>query len=288
MQRSIVICGFPESGKTTFLAALWHLVTSRSETTTLRFESLRDGDFSHLNAIAKRWRDGKKQIRTETSSNQLVSMRLVDDGGSLSHVTFPDLSGESFRQMFEDHECDPNVAQILNGGEGMLFFIHADTIRLPHLVTTVTAQSRSLGATTRSDQYEPWNPRLSPTGIQIVELLQLLVLPPLRVPFRRIGIVLSAWDKVIDERRTPEEFFSEKLPLLDQYLRSRADEWEWRIYGISAQGADYEKENETLPDSQAAKLRQIRSLDEPSQRISVISGGSESHDLTEPISWLIN
>ncbi len=287
MQRSIVICGFPESGKTTYLAALWHLVTERSEETSLRFESLRDGDHSHLNALAKRWRDGKTQMHTEVASNQLVSMNLVDTAGQNLRLTFPDLSGESYRQMFEDRECDPTVAKIITDGEGMLFFVHADKIRLPHLVTTVMAQSTSLGATIPSGQYTPWNPRTSPTGIQIVELLQLLGLQPLSVPFRRVAIVLSAWDKVIDEGRTPEDFLAERLPLLNQYLRARADGWDWRVYGISAQGADYEKENETLTAVQAAKLQQIRSLDSPSMRINVVSAGSESHDLTEPISWLI-
>jgi type IV secretory pathway ATPase VirB11/archaellum biosynthesis ATPase len=28
-ERSVVIIGLPESGKTTFLAALWHLITER-------------------------------------------------------------------------------------------------------------------------------------------------------------------------------------------------------------------------------------------------------------------
>jgi hypothetical protein len=170
----------------------------------------------------------------------------------------------------------------------MLFFIHADRIRLPHLVTTVKAQSEALGATIPSGQYAPWCPGLSPTGIQAVEVLQLFRLPPLSVPFRRVAIVLSAWDKAIDEGRTPEEFLAEKLPLLNQYLRAGADEWDWRVYGISAQGSDYEKEHEPLSAAQAAKLLELRSLDEPALRIKVVLGDSESHDLTEPISWLIN
>ncbi|MGP1667590.1 MAG: TRAFAC clade GTPase domain-containing protein, partial [Rhodanobacter sp.] len=58
-ERSIVIIGFPESGKTTFLAALWHLITERDVATELRFHTLRSGEASHLNAIAARWRDAK-------------------------------------------------------------------------------------------------------------------------------------------------------------------------------------------------------------------------------------
>lgn len=286
--RSITICGFPESGKTTYLAALWHLVTARADQTSLRFESLRNGDSSHLNALAKRWRDGLTQIRTEIRSNQLVSMNLLDASSVPLRLTFPDLSGESYRVMFEDRDCAPAVAEILTRGEGMLFLVHADRIRQPHLVVNVVSQSNALGSAIPGGQEVAWSPSLSPTQIQIVDFLQLLRLPPLQVPFRRIAFVLSAWDKVVDEGRTPQEFLTERLPLLDQYLRSGADDWVWRIYGVSAQGADYEKDNVTLSPSQLAKLQELRAMDEPSMRIRVVSEGSESHDLTEPIAWLMS
>jgi hypothetical protein len=286
-ERSITICGFPESGKTTYLAALWHLVTARTHRTNLRFESLRDGDSSHLNSLASRWRDGLTQIRTEIRSNQLVSMNLLDASNVPLRLTFPDLSGESYRVMFEDRDCAPSVADILTRGEGMLFFVHADRIRQPHLVVNVAAQSNALGSTIPAGQEIPWSPGLSPTQVQIVDLLQLLRLPPLKISFRRIAIVLSAWDKVADERQTPEEFLADRLPLLFQYLRTDADAWVWRVYGVSAQGADYEKANEKLSESQLAKLQELRALDDPSMRIRVVSGGSESRDLTEPIAWLM-
>ncbi len=227
------------------------------------------------------------QIRTETRSNQLVSMNLLDAAKVSLRLTFPDLSGESYRAMFEDRDCSPAVAEILTRGEGMLFFVHADRIRQPHLVVNVVSQSNALGSTIPAGQEIAWSPSLSPTQVQIVDLLQLLRLPPLQIGFRRIAIVLSAWDKVADEGRTPEEFLAERLPLLDQYLRSGADNWVWRVYGVSAQGADYEKENEKLSDSQRAKLQELRALDEPSMRIRVVSEGPESRDLTEPIAWLM-
>lgn len=288
MERSITICGFPESEKTTFLAALWHLVTARADQTSLRFESLRNGDSSHLNALAARWRNGLTQIRTDIRSEQLVSMNLVDNSSASMRLTFPDISGESYKVMYEDRNCAPAVAEILNRGEGMLFLTHADRIRQPHSVVNMVSQSDALRIAIPSGQEVAWSPSLSPTQVQIVDFLQLLRLPPLEVTFRRIAIGLSAWDKVADEGRTPEEFLAERLPLLDQYLRSGADHWVWRIYGVSAQGADYEKENENLSASQLTKLQELRALDEPSMRIRVVSDRSESRDLTEPLAWLMS
>ncbi len=52
--------------------------------------------------------------------------------------------------------------------------------------------------------------------------------------------MLSAWDKVEDEGHDPETFLTQELPLLDQYLRQGTDGWDFRIYGLSAQGGDYE------------------------------------------------
>lgn len=286
MDRSITICGFPESGKTTYLAALWHLLTARAVQTSLRFESLRNGDFSHLNALAARWRDGLTQLRTDPS-NQLVSMNLLDGSSVPLRLTFPDLSGESYRVMFEERDCAPAVAEILSRGEGILFCIHADRIRQPHLVVDVVSQSNALGSPIPAGQEVAWSPRLSPTQVQIVELLQLFRLPPLALPSQSIAFALSAWDKVAEEGRTPQAFLAERLPLLDQYLHSGADEWIWRVYGVSAQGGDYEKENEALSPSQLAKLQELKAMDEPSMRIRVVSESSESPDLTEPIAWLM-
>ncbi|MGH7436896.1 MAG: TRAFAC clade GTPase domain-containing protein, partial [Polyangiaceae bacterium] len=96
-ERSIVICGLPESGKTTFLAALWHLVTARKVDTKLSFDSLRDGDQTHLNNIVRQWRDAKVQART-SGQPTLVSMNLLDRSGTKLRLTFPDLSGESYRR----------------------------------------------------------------------------------------------------------------------------------------------------------------------------------------------
>jgi GTPase SAR1 family protein len=56
VENSVVICGLPESGKTTFLAALWHVVFERANPDAhLKFDSLSYGDHTHLNAIMRRW-----------------------------------------------------------------------------------------------------------------------------------------------------------------------------------------------------------------------------------------
>src|SRR5436309_7725049 len=101
-ERSVVIIGLPASGKTTFLAALWHLITARDVETRLRFGTLRVGDLAYLNAIAARWREAKVQDRTAVTGNRIVSMSLINPAEGAVRVTFPDVPGEGYLRMWED------------------------------------------------------------------------------------------------------------------------------------------------------------------------------------------
>ena len=283
-ERSIVVIGLPASGKTTFLAALWHLITEREVDTVLRFDTLSVGNAARLNEIAARWRDAKVQDRTAVGGNRLVSMNLRDAAGMPVRVTFPDVPGEAYRRMWEDRECETEIEEILHGGD-VIFFVHADTIRTPKWVVDEVALSRAIGLEASEDQVVSWHPRLAPTQVQLVDLLQLLRRPPLDTGPRRLAIMLSAWDKASGERLSPQAYLEAKLPLLNQYLQRRADGWIWRIYGVSAQGGDYDR---TDPNAQLMlEAEKLRNLDSPSERIRLVDGEAETHDLTGPLAWLM-
>lgn len=283
-ERSIAIIGLPGSGKTTFLAALWHLITERDVDTALRFHTLLVGKATHLNEIAARWRDAKIQDRTTVGGNRLVSMNLLDTADMPVRVTFPDVPGEAYRRMWEDRECDPEIAEILCAGD-VIFFVHADTIQSPKWIVDEVALSKAIGLEVLEGQEVPWHPRLAPTQVQLVDLLQLLRKPPLDTGPRRLAIILSAWDKACGEELSPQAYLEAKLPLLAQYLQRGADGWNWRIYGLSAQGGDYDS---TDPGAQRKpEAEMLRNLDRPSTRIRLLGDKDETHDLTEPLAWLI-
>lgn len=283
-ERSVVIIGLPASGKTTFLGALWHLITAREIETVLRFHNLRSGDVAHLNAITALWREARVQERTAVGGNKLVSMNLLDPSGAAVRVTFPDVAGEAYRRMWEERTCDPDVVEVLQA-EGVLLFIHADTIRPPQWVVDEAELSRQLGLPLPESEAVQWHPRLAPTQVQLVGVLQLLRTPPLDVGRRRLAIMLSAWDKVADEGLDPEAFLNAKLPLLGQYLRRSPDHWDWRVYGLSAQGGEYDSMKEDAAPS--AEAEALRNLNQPSARIRLLRGGAETRDITEPLAWLM-
>jgi hypothetical protein len=286
---SVVICGLPQSGKSTFLAALWHVITAREIVTRLSFRTLRDGDATHLNALADRWRSGREQARTALTAGRQVSMSLLDEGQADIRVTFPDISGEIYDRMWERRECDETTLAMLKSSVGLLLFVHADEIQAPEWIVNHASLAKRLGIPYKAGEPIPWHPKLSPTQVKLIGLLELLKQKPIASQARKLAIMLSAWDKVADEGLEPKVFLATRLPLLYQYLSHEADGWSWSVFGISAQGGAYEPEAGSprpLSAEERTHLNELRKKDSPSTRIKVVSGAEETHDLTEPIAWV--
>ena len=280
----VSLIGLPGSGKTTFLAALWHLVRSGEIDSKLRFGDLKQGNFQHLNDIASRWRQALEQDRTQIAGMRTVSMDLLTATDSAVRLTFPDVPGEDYQRMWENREIDIDLAETLSIGS-IVLMINGNKIDSPRWVYDETELYRKLNIPQTQGQIVPWHPSLAPTQVQLVEMLQSLNRPPLSCGPRRLAVMISAWDKAAGERKQPEPFLKENLSLLYQYLSSGRDQWTWRVYGVSAQGGEYDSNLEGVtPNPEAENLRD---QDIPSKRIRLVDGSSESHDLTEPLEWLI-
>lgn len=285
-KHSVVAMGLPGSGKTTFLAALWHLVSEREVPCKLTYVSLQTDNIEHLHEIASQWRAAKKQERTAQGGDKLVSMILKAEGGDPQTVTFPDIAGEAFLQMWGLRECDKTVAGWLKQ-PGVLLFIHADKVTVPKWVIDEKLLMEKMGILpedeAEAEEVVDWSPDVAPTQVQLVDLLQSMQAEPLDVGPRRLAIILSAWDKAAGRGLPPEQYLARRMPLLDQFLKHGLNrDWETRIYGVSAQGGDYDDDTTKLSDAE-----RLRDIDVPSERISVVYAGVKSNDLTEPLQWLL-
>jgi hypothetical protein len=214
----------------------------------------------------------------------MVAMNLQGDDGQPVLLSFPDLSGEVYRRMWEERDCNKALAEILTGSTSVILFINADTIQAPNWVVDIVALSKKAGLNPPEGGPIAWSPRLSPTQVLLVDLLQMFRELPLDIGPRRLAIMLSVWDKAKDEGLAPDEFLKQKLPLLDQYLKNESDRWTWRVYGLSAQGGEYEVATDGAPILEEAET--LRGLDNPSTRIKLVRNLETSHDLTEPLAWL--
>ncbi len=136
VKRENILMGLPATGKTTFLAALWHVLCSQESATDLRLERCHD-DHGYLNAIRERWVNAEIQDRTVPSAETQVSMILVGEmiQGEVE-VCIPDLSGESYESAWSYRKINRERADTLGHAEGILLFVHPDRVEKEVLMLT--------------------------------------------------------------------------------------------------------------------------------------------------------
>ncbi len=288
IERSVLVVGLPQTGKTTFLAALWEVVNSGEVPSALRLERL-EGDQHHLNEIRSLWADCNELARTRVAGECMVSMTLRHPAtGHLSSLHFPDIDGESFQRQWNERVWPVAYETLVCQATGALLFVHParvseaplilDAERLMKPLLPSDANGPEVAAPSHAEAVVhtlPPEPSYAPTQVQLIELIQFIQhARPHASPFR-LCVLISAWDVVQRlEHTSPEAWLGKRLPMLHQFLIANSDLLPFEVYGVSAQGDDLRN---------AADLRkQLRSSD----RILVIHGEETSHDITAPLQWL--
>jgi len=280
-----LIVGLPGSGKTTFLAALWQVVTTREVPGSLSLIKF-EGDRRHLNKIHKAWLQFREVGRTVQNTEQVVSMKLSLPGSDeTAGLVFPDMSGESFRQQWVDRKWTREYDALARESCGVLLFVHPTKVIAPNRIHPGVEEAVSLlgnvedtqGETAVADEdifLPDWDPKKSPTQVQLVELLQFIEQQFYLDNIRRVAVLVSAWDLVRARYESSQEWLSKRLPLLDQYLRANRERFQSRVYGISAQGGPL--------DGDISRLQQY---EYQSERIEIVGEGCAPHDITAPVKW---
>lgn len=273
MNNKIILCGLPSSGKSTFLAALGHLLTTNELPTALSLKEM-PTQREYLIYLARKWVKFEEIERTPSEIMNEIHLTLINETDEID-LFVPDMSGETWESLWVQRSCSDKVADWANDACGVILFIHADKIRHPIPINTINAMT--------SEETEMSNPAIfdwkadeSPTQVILVDLLQALARSPLGTGSRQLAIVISAWDMVKSMDLSPADFLSSSFPLLHQYLSNSRDYSKYDVFGVSALGGEIDS---TL----------IRAEDIPSKRIQVVSESELEyvHDLTLPILSLV-
>ncbi len=276
-----VMIGLPASGKTTFLAALWYLVQHREIEHGLTLDHY-EGDSGYLNHISKLWARFELVPRTPTGVDRTVSMFLKDAVENKITLTFPDLSGESFMSQWTDRHLTASYSQFLENSVGGVLFISPLNYQKPaRIVAALRVLQEAGAAEPAGGEHDDnvathWDPVLSPTQVQLVELLQFIAQRDYFKPPFRLALVISAWDYVLaSESTSPTKWLKDEMPFLLQFLESNRRLFDFNVYGVSAQGGEY---------NDIARLTAMK----PSERILIEGDGVQNpHDLTELLTWLM-
>lgn len=291
-----MIVGLPKSGKTTYLAALWHLINAGEIKTKLVLEKL-VGDTHYLDTISAAWRRCEPVPRTSMQKEQSMEMHVRPAGASAASVlVFPDLSGESFRRQVNLRRCRQSYFDACESAKGLLLFVTANRGQDD---LTIVELNRAIGEEPKPPAIEPapeqptqsataaagsglatapkkidWTPELIPDQVRLIELLQFLQDRPFTPRRRRLAVIISAWDTVRNAQLTPEKWLEREMPGLRQFLSSNSEAFEPRYYGVSAQGGSLKQRDHLLKQT-------------PSSRLTCIGPDTDLHDLTSPIVWLL-
>lgn len=276
-QTHVLLCGLPASGKTTFLAALWYLLFHREIPTALTLGSL-PRHREYLNNLSSQWSRFSPIDHTPTEEVQEISLELRD-GTVEVDLRVPDLSGETWEAVWSTRLCSKFAAKWAQDSSGIMLFLHSDKIILPHDIMNWRAMDNAAGQTPTTDKIIPWSPDKTPTQVVLVDILQALTMPPLGSYGRKLAVIISAWDKAEDMQITPNKYLQVHLPLLHQFLKYSGIFSDINIFGVSAQGGDFES---------AEDAERLKAEDVPSNRIKVVDADHVDHDLTLPIQWLMS
>lgn len=277
-EKSIMFSGLPESGKTTFLAALWFFIFNSTEDDDYECNTLEDVELEYLNTISKNWASCEEVIRTNQNKIEEVIINIKHKLSEKSmRLWIPDMRGETFNSQFEHREWDEEFDSILDKAYGMLLFVDPRDIKnKPRLIFKENQPFKVFGETMINDNpQQSWTEDLAPSQVKLVDFLQMIDFHKPNV-LRKISVVVSCWDEIKTET-DPEIWCKKEVPLLYQYLYSNDHLFDVKYFGVSAQGGSYEKVG-------AKDL--LLQLDDPLQRIKVTDGKLETNNILSPILWI--
>jgi hypothetical protein len=265
----VALLGMPGTGKSTFLAALYHLFTEdmpNMPATLLRQPDQR----AYLQSLRAAWLAGEEIGRTSKDDGELIELDLLVGE---RHLTFsiPDIAGECFRDVVVNRQADALIAQIVRDASGLLLFTHPDHLRPRVLISEARELTELVGEEYSPPEAKEFDPLTVPGEVHDVDLLQWIADTRGEATPTRLAVVVSAWDRC--DGLTPEQWLAARMPMLRHYLDGHPERYTSAVYGVSAQGGAY---------GSAVDLASLRGY----ERAYVVDGaGTRSGDLTAPLRW---
>lgn len=283
-KKCILLVGLPEAGKSSFIAALYHILQDRTSLDALKLQRLFGLNAGHLQKLERKWLSGEHLERTRIPDEIKAALSLLNPLTSEEiELHIPDMSGETYSQQWEKRICTKEYLEMLEEVSGILLFVHPEHIVEPASIFAANKLASTLGfKDIESDDGNEiaknlnlplWNPENACTQVKLVEILQFIT-SKFENTFN-VAVVISAWDLVVAPSVTPLNYIGKRLPLLYQYLSTNPDHFYYKVYGISALGGSI--------DTKKTELLSIL----PAQRIIVADEDSSSNDITLPLQWLI-
>ena len=281
---SIVMMGWPDSGKTNYLAALWDALRKGQG---LIFAPVPPDDITYVeDALAFQSRGefaprSDKNIE-ESRKDFSVTVALRDALDTVAtDIVVPDITGELWKAAVETCEISYEWMDELRQASGAMMFvrIRSDSNIAP-LDWVTTDRFFRLAQFSDADEIKA---KGLPTQIALCELVRFLehtMQPSDQGARPRVAVVVTAWDlmDVQAQRKGPMAFLRAEYPLFAGRIED-CKHLDFHVFGVSALGGDFA--DPTFKD------RYLRGEESGF----VATGGGNTlhvtHDVTAPVAWVI-
>lgn len=240
MNRSIILLGGPDSGKTNYIGRLWRALDvgtgalyAAEQPEDIKFVlEVTDHLFAGGFAPRSEHTDLRRDFEVVVASTQ---------NGQKARVVVPDKSGELWLNAVIDGEIDPDWMKELRQADGALLFVRVGSDQDVRPLDWVTSRMMLERLGGEEDQ-------CLPTQVMLCELIRFL---ELSLADRedggapRLSFVVAAWDRVDAHQfeQGPVAFLEREYPLVAGRLAD-LERLDVRIFGLSIVGGDLRNDPE--------------------------------------------
>lgn len=287
--RSVLLIGVQDAGKSNFVFRLWLML--HAGTGMLAGDGL-PADLDYLKSGGDHLLEGEFAPRTshEVHDQTEIPVKSTAPGSDFKGTLIvPDLPGEQILSVYRSRQWSEDWENKINDGCGCLLFIRVDSEHLIAPLDWMMAASHFGGAVPAAAPPKDEDGKdKPPTQVVLVDWLQFL-----RKAFTqrvggaykpRIGIVVSAWDRVPEDQKGkgPAKWIADNLPLLSQYVDTNITEVDFEYFGVSVTEGDFDAN----PGFRDEYIR--RDPRKAGEVIHSLSGTIETtHDVTLPVAWAL-
>lgn len=264
-----LIVGLQDTGKSTYIAAFWAIEKDGDTGHQLSFDTYPDNT-EYLDSIGNLWLEQEPVNRSPINAQELEFKLKDAESGEKINLAIPDFKGERFKRLLQNEEPSEIVTWLADASS-ILFFLPPTPERIfnEEMMEGLPEKTDyAPGDSFNVDEIEPW--------IQCIELLKYIhsVKGDIKIAF-----CVSKWDSNMGKKIKVDKWIATEHLFFCTFVRKHFHHVKY--YGVSAQGLDYENRGELNVDK-------VSMLTDKRERAYISDGISIDHDITKPLSWLLN
>lgn len=284
-QRKCLIAGLPESGKSTYLGALWNTINFHKEKEHMKLKAAPNNppdNVEQLMALSTRWVNVEDMDRTSSDVPDSISFNLTNGTEEFSLVV-PDFRGESIRQIVTRNQ-PKSFDEWIETGETLLYMI-SDVNSGVFADDCLEDESEQAEGSEDIPDFDI--KKMTPAALNMLILRYFSE----KCHFRKVVICLTAWDEVIKNRGkiNPATYLEEQSPALYYFIGYHFPNVAY--FGLSAQGERYEYEPSNQDVNEHKKVtaeckKKLQEKTRKGKRAFAVADKDENYDITLPIAAL--